>query len=371
MEIAIQSRSMPYLLVLIISAFIWPFSLMAASVPLSISIDHEGETLLLTLPDSRTASIFTLHKPERLVVDISHTDSTPQIALPGDYAGRLVKSIRSGQFTSTTGRLVFELTQPVQYQHSQSGRDLSITLTPKNSVTSPEPLKSPPPKPLIVIDPGHGGQDPGATGKRRTREKDLVLSYAKALEKALNNSGKYEARLTRNGDYYIALRERFAYARQQGAKLFISIHADSAPGSARGLSIYTLSETASDKETETLAANENRSDIIAGIDLGGQDPDVTNILISLAQRETNNKSILLGDSIVAAMANHKVDLLDNTHRYAGFAVLKAPDIPSVLIEVGFLSNQEEEKRLNDGNHRAKVVKAMQQGIDKYFALESK
>ena len=155
--------------------------------------------------------------------------------------------------------------------------------------------------------------------------------------------------LTRDGDYYIALRERLAFARNHDANMFLSIHADSASSKARGLSVYTLSETASDKEAEALAEKENKSDIIAGVDLGDHDRDIADILISLAQRETNNQSSILADTLVTSLGNQKIRLLNRPHRHAGFAVLKAPDVPSVLIEIGFLSNRAEEKTLNKMN----------------------
>jgi N-acetylmuramoyl-L-alanine amidase len=221
--------------------------------------------------------------------------------------------------------------------------------------------------PLIVIDAGHGGQDSGTIGRSQTKEKNVTLAYAHALRDALVATGRYRASLTRSDDRFIMLRDRFRMARAQKAALFISLHADSAPtDQARGLSIYTLSEEASDAEAEALAAQENKVDVLAGVDLGTQDADVADILIDLAQRETKNKSIILADDIVDAMRG-RVDLLKNTHRYAGFAVLKAPDIPSALIEIGFLSHPEEEKKIITRTHRAAVIRGIVTGMDRYFA----
>jgi N-acetylmuramoyl-L-alanine amidase len=217
-----------------------------------------------------------------------------------------------------------------------------------------------------VIDAGHGGQDPGATGPRGTREKNLVLDYARALKRQL--SGRYRVYLTRNDDTFILLRKRIDIARKLKADMFISLHADSDPGhSARGLSVYTLSERASDAEAEQLAARENRVDVVYGLDLTDQSEDVADILISLAQRDTNNRSATLAGLLTDASALDRVKLLENPHRFAGFAVLKSPDIASVLVEIGFLSNAQEEKLLLDKKHRERIVKALSRGIDAYFA----
>jgi N-acetylmuramoyl-L-alanine amidase len=221
--------------------------------------------------------------------------------------------------------------------------------------------------PLIVIDAGHGGQDPGTIGRSQTKEKNITLAYAHALRDALVATGRFRANLTRSGDTFILLRERFHIARQQKADLFISLHADSAPTTrAKGLSIYTLSEDASDAEAAALATQENKVDVLADVNLGSQDDEVASILIDLAQRETKNKSIILADNIVTALRG-RVELLPNTHRYAGFAVLKAPDIPSALIEIGFLSNADEEQKILSRTHRGEVVRGIITGITKYSA----
>lgn len=220
--------------------------------------------------------------------------------------------------------------------------------------------------PLVVIDAGHGGQDPGTIGNSKSKEKEITLAYARALRDALVATGRYRATLTREDDRFILLRERFRIARRQKADLFLSLHADSAPTTtAHGLSIYTLSEDASDAESAALAAQENKVDVLAEVDLGTQDEEVAGILIDLARRETTNKSVILADSIVAGLRG-RVPLLPNTHRYAGFAVLKAPDIPSALVEIGFLSNPEEERKILTREYRTKVVNGLMTGISKFF-----
>lgn len=222
------------------------------------------------------------------------------------------------------------------------------------------------PKPMIVIDPGHGGDDPGAIGANGAKEKTVTLAAAKELKEKLEKSGRYRVHLTRSGDKFIKLQDRVKIGRNQGADLFISLHADSIdkPG-VSGASIYTLSNTASDAQTAKLAARENRADLIAGVDLSHEDKEVANILIDLAMRDTMNQSKFFANTVVKQ--GQGIELLDKPHRYAGFAVLKAPDIPSVLIEMGFMSNKREVSQLSSPAYRAKIVNAVSGGIDAYFA----
>ncbi|MBN8531926.1 MAG: N-acetylmuramoyl-L-alanine amidase [Alphaproteobacteria bacterium] len=221
-------------------------------------------------------------------------------------------------------------------------------------------------KPVIVIDPGHGGVDPGAISVRGNQEKNFTLSYGMALKRALEATGRYRVVLTRGDDRFIKLRDRIAIARKAGGQLFLSLHADSTEDEqARGLSVYTLSDTASDKEAEALAQSENKADIIAGIDLSKEDEDVTNILIDLAQRETKNRSSEFAEMLVGALGR-EVRILENTHRFAGFAVLKAPDVPAVLVEMGFLSNPKDEKELLSENYRSRIIRSITRAVDAYF-----
>ena len=196
-----------------------------------------------------------------------------------------------------------------------------------------------------------------------------MLNFAKALKARLLKNNHYEVMLTRDDDTFIMLRKRVEIARKAHGSLFISLHADSAPEEeAHGLSVYTVSEQASDTEAEALAARENKSDVLAGVDLSDERKDVAGILISLAERDTKNRSAMLADLLVTSL-DDKVYLLPNSHRFAGFAVLKAPDIPSVLIETGFLSNPREEKLLNSKAYRDKVVSGIAHGVDAYFQHE--
>jgi len=218
---------------------------------------------------------------------------------------------------------------------------------------------------VVAIDPGHGGADPGTIGVDGIKEKDLVLAMGLELARALEGTGRYTAVLTRSRDEGLALRERIKIAREAGARLFLSLHADSiADPTVAGASVYTLSETASDEEAAALAAKENKADILSGVDLSRHDPIVASILIDLAQRDTLNKSIDFSQILVEELAK-VTPLLRNHRRFAGFAVLKSPEVPSVLIELGYLSNPEEAKRLADPRHRARLARAIVAAIDRY------
>ena len=235
----------------------------------------------------------------------------------------------------------------------------------------PAPLARPPrpkgAKTLIAIDPGHGGVDPGATGVSGVREKELMLIQAHELKRKLEATGRFRVILTRGRDVFVRLRKRIAIARAARADLFISLHADTiANPKVRGGSIYTLSENASDKEAAALAAKENKADMIAGVDLAGQNREVANILITLAQRNSKNESAKFA-KILTAELSKTMRLLRRTHRFAGFAVLKSPDIPSVLVELGYLSNPVDERNLRRHKHRAQVARAFVRAIDGYFS----
>jgi len=233
-----------------------------------------------------------------------------------------------------------------------------------NAASTASPLR----KPLIVIDAGHGGADPGAIGSNKSREKDITLAAAKILKKKLDATGRYRTALTRDNDRYIKLSKRVSIARDKEADLFISLHADSINKSnVRGASIYTLSNKASDKQTARLAARENQADLIAGVDLRHEDKEVANILIDLAMRDTMNQSKFFANTVVGNMDKKGVQTLTRPHRYAGFAVLKAPDIPSVLVEMGFMSNSKEAALLATNNYQEKIATALVKSIDTYFS----
>lgn len=255
-----------------------------------------------------------------------------------------------------------------------------MVLRPAPNIEPPAtkpPLPGPPPgmeRRLVVIDPGHGGIDPGAIGAGGLREKDFTLAMSRELRDTLLASGRYDVRMTRDSDEFVRLRERvakargFADGRQSDQVLFISIHADSIRKSRiRGMSIYTLSEKASDAEAEDLARRENRADLVAGHDLSGVDsPDVANILVEMALEESKRVARTFAGVLVTELSGSGVKMLSRPQRAAGFAVLKAPDIPSVLVELGYLSNQRDERLLRNADHRRKLAHALRGAIDRHF-----
>ncbi len=334
--------------------------------------------------------VFLLKDPDRLVVDLERVRGDGA-TMPRNTMPVTVRNIRFGQFNSTTSRIVIDLTMPVKQASlhhftAQGGQPhrVVVELEPLKGLGAmveqarrdyPAPVqKAPPPKPakpIIVIDAGHGGKDPGARGVKGSREKDITLRYALALRKALLRTGRYDVVMTRETDEFILLHERVKIGQRAKGSAFISLHADSAPGSktARGLSVYTLSEKASDAEAAALAAKENQADVIDGLDLGAEvDKEVATILIDLAQRETKNKSSRLADVMVQQFGQQGIRLLKNTHRYAGFRVLKAPDVPSVLIETGFLSHPDEEALVKTEAYQQKVIQGIIYALDKFFEV---
>jgi N-acetylmuramoyl-L-alanine amidase len=239
-----------------------------------------------------------------------------------------------------------------------------------------EPAKKSPPKilppfrpKLIILDPGHGGRDPGALGVGGTQEKGVVMAVARELQRELLVGGRYRVLLTRSSDSYVGLRERVARAEEAKADLFLSLHADSHADSAiRGASVYTLSEEATDREAAALAARENRADtVVSGVRLGDQSDVVARALVAMSQRGTVNNSRRLADTIVDSFNRNGVRLLPRTHRQAGFAVLTSPDIPAALVEMGYLSNPQDEKLLTVRQHQQSLARALRASVDAHFS----
>jgi N-acetylmuramoyl-L-alanine amidase len=337
---------------------------------------------------------FTLADPYRVVVDI------PQVIFQfppktGERGRGLVKAFRFGLVMQGGSRLVFDLAKPVRINkafvmdadNSHPARlvlDLAATdretylrtIAIDNRVERSEPgrhshaeAKSGDPRPLVVLDPGHGGIDNGTNASGGESEKTIVLQFAKLLDERLEKAGKYRVTMTRTDDTFVALSERVRMARSQGASLFISIHADALPraeGDAQGASVYTLSETASDSEAARLAEAENRADVIAGVDLKSEPNDVADILIDLAQRETKTFSVQFARALLHAM-KPVARLHKNPLKAAGFRVLRAPDVPSVLVELGYVSNRDDLKSLVSDSWRSKAADTVVQAIDTYFS----
>jgi N-acetylmuramoyl-L-alanine amidase len=253
----------------------------------------------------------------------------------------------------------------------EAGGGLTIDLdpgSPGGKAVNP-PVLGPRGRPLVVIDPGHGGRDPGAIspfGQRR--EKDVTLALARSIRDELLASGRVRVALTRNDDRYVVHRERYEIARRLGAGLFISVHADAAPFNdvARGASVYTLSEVASDRQAALLAEQENKSDIIAGVDLGGQDQGVNRILIDLAQRESMDASAEFA-RLLQREASAFFPFRPNYHRFASLLVLKAPDLPSILFESGYLTNATDAAYIQSAEGRKQIAIGIRRAVEAHFA----
>jgi N-acetylmuramoyl-L-alanine amidase len=358
--------------------------------------DRERTRFIADLSKKVNVHVFALGNPYRVIVDAPDVNFQMPDGLGKEKRG-LVTAYRYGLFAPGKSRIVIDVSGPflidkafvLEPRDDQPAR-LVIDLVPTDEKTfqaklkeskPPQPAsegaavipqappRAPDAKPVVVLDPGHGGIDPG-TNPNGVPEKEVVLAFAKVLKTKLAATGRYEVYLTREDDTFVPLRERVEFAQKKGAGLFLSIHADYFPNQAEkttGATVYTLSEQASDDEAKELAAKENFSDALAGIELpNDSDEVVANILIDLAQRETQNRSTLFARSIVGELASRSA-LHTRRLRSAGFRVLKAPDVPSVLLELGFLSNPDDERRLTSEAWRDRIADGVVGSIDGYFA----
>jgi len=371
---------------------------LAADLPVATDArlggDEARTRFVLDLTKRVEVSAFTLADPYRVVLDL------PQVmfqlpAKVGETGRGLVKAFRFGLVMPGGSRVVLDATAPVRVEKafvidpvdSQPAR-LVLDLVAidrdgflRNIALENRPGRSQPPakidrdakdadpRPLIVLDPGHGGLDSGTIAPTGDTEKAIVLEFAQQLRDKLEKSGKYRVAMTRTDDRFVPLADRVQLARSRQAALFLSIHADALPhrdSEARGASIYTLSETASDAEAARLAEAENRADVIAGVDLSAEPNDVADILIDLAQRETKafsaNFAHALAKELKATSRLHKHPL-----KSAGFRVLKAPDVPSALIELGYVSSSQDLKYLLSDAWRSRATDSIAQAITTFFA----
>jgi N-acetylmuramoyl-L-alanine amidase len=364
-------------------------------------VEKAGTTRFLAELDGNTGfTASVLPDPYRVIIDLPNIafDLAPGI---GHQQVGLISQIRYGIVEKGKSRIVIDTKGPVLITQSQvlprKGKSKAklvldlVATTPEafaetqeqdqaqssGETTASLPARAPEAttakitkagnRKVIVIDAGHGGIDPGALSPTKTKEKDVVLAFAKALEKSLNATGQYDVRLTRTEDHFMSLADRVAFTRSVQADLFIAIHADTLRGkTARGTTLYTLSDTASDEEAAALALKENRSDMIAGIDLGGQIVEVADILLELVQRESKNHAVLFSQRAVEELKPITL-MTGKPLRSGGFVVLKAPDVPSVLVELGFLSSREDEKNLKDPQWQAKLAGGFVRAIDGFFA----
>jgi len=335
--------------------------------------------------------LFLLQDPQRIVIDIEN--ARIQGLLPElDTSGSLIAAVRTGKSESGALRVVIDIkgeTKPRSFAlkpAGEYGHRLVVDLydpkaveeeTPKTEESkpaAPTPGKTAPSKPvarelIVAIDAGHGGDDPGATGRRyRTREKDVTLAIAQELAKLVEQAPGMRPILIRNGDYYVGLRERFSKARRQRADVFVSIHADAVPGrQAHGSSVYALSERgASNAMARQLADKENASDLIGGVSINDKDDMLAKVLLDLSHNRTIQDSVSLGDDVLAEL--RRVGPVHMSHvAQAGFAVLKSPDVPSVLVETAFISNPSEEKKLRTPAFQQQLAKGIFQGIKRFLA----
>jgi N-acetylmuramoyl-L-alanine amidase len=364
--------------------------------------DARQTRFILDLDKTVPFRAFPLADPYRVVVDFPQVNF--QLPAGTGTTGRgLIKAFRYGMVMPGGSRIVFDLTGParianstmleaangqpprlvleleqvdstgfVQPRADESRPELKPAIVdvavPAEAAIPPKPAVLTDLRPVVVIDPGHGGIDNG-TQSGSENEKSLVLGFGLALRDRIEKSGKYRVVMTRTDDTFIPLADRVKIARNESAALFVSIHADALPrreGDAQGASIYTLSDRASDVEAERLAEAENKADAIGGVNLTEEPTDVADILIDLAQRETRTFSNRFARLLMGEMKS-TVRMHKNPLKSAGFKVLKAPDVPSVLIELGYVSNKGDLEHLVSENWRSKTVASMAQAIDAFFA----
>ena len=305
---------------------------------------------------------------ERLVVDLVNVGDTAFLvaaaALKKSPGAKIVQSRNNlTNVSSPTKAINHQIKLPKSKQKMQA---LQTASSGKSHSAGPSIPKRKNRRWVVFVDAGHGGKDPGAIGKSGTKEKVITLAAARDLAQQLATTGKIQPILARHDDRYLRLRERIRLARRQQADVFISLHADSAPsGKARGISVFTLSDTASDKEAAALARKENKSDLIGGPDLGAEDPDAAGELIRMFQRESMNQSSHLAAAIIKQIRDMPGGDRRG-HRFAGFAVLKAPDMPSVLVEMGFLSNRDDEKNLLNSKYLRRLNRRLTRAIIDYL-----
>jgi N-acetylmuramoyl-L-alanine amidase len=325
--------------------------------------------------------IFTLKAPDRLVLDLRNTTLTEHLPDP-TKENKIIRGMRSAVRNKRDMRVVFDLNSRVKPKsfslkpNREYGHRLVVDLYDGKATTHKpsQPVKTakaPGQRDVVIaVDPGHGGEDPGARGRKGTYEKDVVLAIGRKLAALINKQPGMRAVLIRDGDYYLGLRKRMVKAREHQADLFVSIHADAFHDSkVRGSSVYTLSRNgASNEAARWLAERENSADLVGGVSLEDKDDMLASVLLDLSQIGT-----LQASSAAANRVLKQLKTLGKTHKrrvqQAGFMVLKSPDIPSMLVETAFISNPQEEKRLRSAKHQQKVAMALMKGIRDYFKFQ--
>nr|WP_092310358.1 N-acetylmuramoyl-L-alanine amidase [Brevundimonas viscosa] len=333
--------------------------------------DAERTRVVVDLDRTSRGEVIQPGSDGRLVLALSGV--APSERLSGSGRG-LVRGYRLAG-SGASARLELELATSAEIErrfllppgdgvdHYRYVVDLKATGRAPARRTAPERPARPAERPLIYIDAGHGGRDPGARGAS-VNESDITLAAARALKQELERSGRYRVRLTRDGDVYVGLNRRVAIARQAGADLFISLHADAgADPATRGASVYTLSEQGAGRAVREFTRGENWQ---RSLNLPGRDASVDRILLDMTQRATQNRSAQLARTLLGELEEADHPLLRRSHRDAGLAVLLAPDVPAVLLEMGFITNPEDERLLGDNRARRRLMRAVAEGIDRYF-----
>jgi N-acetylmuramoyl-L-alanine amidase len=322
--------------------------------------------------------ITTFHNPERIAIDLKNarlSSGMPRAIDDNPY----IQQIRYGQYTKDILRIVFDLKMPVKVKsftlkpNNVYGHRLVVDLFDQDAKSTRRVIKAPPKQKgeiVVAIDAGHGGEDPGALGRKKTREKKVVLEISRELEKLLKKDPELRPVMVRKGDYYVTLRNRTKLARKANADLFVSIHADAFKHpSARGASVYALSKRgASSEMARWLADKENAADLVGGASISDREDDVASVLLDMQMDKTLEFSLKFGDKVLREMG--KISKLHSKNvQQAGFMVLKSPDIPSILVETGFISNPYEERRLRSSGYQQKVAHAIYKGIKAFVAAE--
>ncbi len=342
--------------------------------------DPEKTRAVIDLTERAEYRLFTLQNPDRVVIDLDGAVVKSALDFKQDHAG-VITSVRHGEPENKTLRVVFDLSANSKIKSfmldptGQYGHRLVIDLYSESSAAKVAPVKQAANlvgierKVIVAIDAGHGGEDPGARGPSRTREKDVVLAISRELKKAIDAKPGMQAVLVRDGDYYIPLRDRYEKARKHRADLFVSIHADAfTKSSVTGSSVFVLSgRGASSEFARRMADSENSSDLVGGVTLGDKDEMLASVLLDLSQSATMEASNLVASNVFSNMRSvgktHK-----NTVEHANFMVLKSPDVPSILVETAFISNPAEEQRLRDPAWQRKIASAVANGVQDYFYL---
>jgi N-acetylmuramoyl-L-alanine amidase len=389
---------------LLIAAAAAPETRAPGDVPVARDVRLAGDEtktrLIVDLDRKIDVRAFALANPYRVIIDM------PQVTFTfsdktGEKGRGLVKAFRFGLVMQGGSRIVIDLVKPARIERAQvldaaneqparlvldltaTDRDafmrtIALNNRPSDRVTRPRDpeleAKTADPRPLVVLDPGHGGPDHGTRlAPTESPEKTIVLEFCVMLKDKLEKTGKYRVAMTRTDDTFIALADRVNFARDRKAALFISVHADAlergGDSDVQGATIYTLSETASDATAASVAEVENRADVIAGLDIAPEATDVADILIDLAKRETKTFSLQFARTLVSEMRN-ATRLHKEPMRSASFVVLKAPDIPSVLVELGYVTNKQDLKSMTSDAWRGRVTDAVMQAVGTFFNVRT-